>query len=259
VTCYQALDAERTYLLECSRKEECAFTAVEMWQQAVEMVLQSGASNRDYTALVDEEWQYRQYRELFRKRANEALTEDLEPGSLIGTDSEAVKRWLTGAAQRLQEMKNLERKTGSTSLAEKAEGKSLVHEDVWRLWEKDCLDAMNEEIEVKSLFSSRTRGVFKKDRKPTKEELLQQSKWVVEEMGSDRNFQAVNDKSWIWQMYCLLSKERRVMTMYPEYEAFMLGSVKRLEKSVHEQCLEKKINIFVYIDSHTFKMFMKCM
>jgi hypothetical protein len=51
-------------------------------------------------------------------------------------------------------------------------------------------------------------------------------------MGSDRNFQAVNDKSWIWKMYCLLSKERRVMTMYPEYEVFMLGSVKRLEKSV---------------------------
>jgi hypothetical protein len=94
---------------------------------------------------------------------------------------------------------------------------------------------MNEEIDVKSLFSSRTRGVFKQNRKPMKEELLQKSKWVVEEMGSDRNFQAVNDMSWIWQMYCLLSKERRVMTMYPEYEAFMLGSVKRLEKSVLEQ------------------------
>ena len=78
------------------------------------------------------------------------------------------------------------------------DGQSLIHEDVWRQWEKDCLDAMNEEIEVKSLFISRSRGTVKMDRKPTKEELLQQSKWVVEEMGSDRNFQAVNDKSWIW-------------------------------------------------------------
>jgi hypothetical protein len=131
---------------------------------------------------------------------------DLEPGSLIGTDTEAVKRWLTGAAQRLQEMKNLERKTGSTSLAEKAEGiegQSWVHEDVWRQWEKECLDAMSEDIEVKSLFSSRSRGVLKLDRKSTTEELLQQSKWVVEEMGSDRKLQAVKDKSWIWQMYCL--------------------------------------------------------
>ena len=157
--------------------------------------------NRDYTALVDEEWQYKQYRELFRKRADKALSMDLEPGSLIGTDTEAVKRWLTGAAQRLQEAKNLEGRSGSTSLAEKAEGiegQSLIHEDVWRQWEKECLDAMNEEIEVKSLFTSRSSGIFKKDRKPTKEELLQQSKWVVEEMGSNRNFQAVNDKSWIW-------------------------------------------------------------
>jgi hypothetical protein len=163
---------------------------------------------------------------------------DLEPGSLIGTDMDAVKRWLTGAAQRLQEAKNLKGRTGSTSLAEKAEGiegQSLIHEDVWRQWEKECLDAMNKEIEVKSLLISRSRGIFQKDRKPTKEELHQQSKWVVEEMGSNRKFQAVNDKSWIWQMHCLLSKERRVMTMYPEYEAFMLGSVKRLEKSVQEQ------------------------
>ena len=62
-----------------------------MWQQAVEMVQQSGADSREYTALVDEEWQYKQYRELFRKRAHKALSMDLEPGSLIGTDTKAVK------------------------------------------------------------------------------------------------------------------------------------------------------------------------
>jgi hypothetical protein len=107
VACYQALDAERISLSECTRKEQCTFTALEMWQQAVEMVQQSGADNREYTALVDEEWQYKQYRELFRKRANKALSMDLEPGSLIGTDADALKRWLTGVAQRLQEEKNL--------------------------------------------------------------------------------------------------------------------------------------------------------
>ncbi len=102
MACYQALDAERISLSECTRKEECAFTAVEMWQQAVEMVQQSDADNREYTALVDEEWQYQQYRELFKKRANKVLSTDTEPGSLIGTDPDAVKRRLTGAAQRLQ-------------------------------------------------------------------------------------------------------------------------------------------------------------
>ena len=157
---------------------------------------------------------------------------------MIGTHLDAVKRLLTGAAQRLQEKKNLDKRADSTSLAEKVvekESKSAIQEDVRRQSEKECYDAMNQEIEVKSLFSSRTRGAFKRDTKPTKEELLQQSKWVVEEMGPDRSFQAVTDKSWIWQMYCLLSKERRLMTMYPEYEAFMLGSVKRLEKSVYLQ------------------------
>jgi hypothetical protein len=153
---------------------------------------------------------------------------------MIGTNPDAIKRWITGAAQRLQEGKNLEGMAGSISRAEKAEGRerqSLHPEVKWRQWDKECLDAMNEEIDVKSLFTSRSNGILKKNRKPTNEELLQQSKRVVEEMGSNRDFRAVNDKSWIWQMYCLLSKERRMMTMYPEYEAFMLGSVKRLEKT----------------------------
>jgi hypothetical protein len=116
--------------------------------------------------------------------SNRALTMDTVPVPLIGTCPEAVKRWLTGAAQRLQEMKNLEIKTGSTSLA----GKDAIHEDVRRQWEKECHDAMNQEIEVKCLFSSRTKGVLKWDRRPTKEKLLQQSEWVVAEMGPDRNF-----------------------------------------------------------------------
>ena len=58
LACYQALDTKRSYLSVRSRKESCAFTVVEMWQQGVEMVRQSGGANRHYTALVDEEWQY---------------------------------------------------------------------------------------------------------------------------------------------------------------------------------------------------------
>jgi hypothetical protein len=94
-----------------ARVENCAFTVLEMWQQGVEMVRQSGGANRNYTALVDEEWQYQQYRELFRKRSERwALARDTPVTPLIGTCPESVKRWLTGAAQRLQETKNLEAK-----------------------------------------------------------------------------------------------------------------------------------------------------
>ncbi len=123
------------------------------------MVQQSGTGNRNYTALVEEEWQYQQYRKLFKKRADKVLSADSEQGahsSMIGTNPDAIKRWITGAAQRLQEGKNLEGMTGSISLAEKAEGRerqSLHPEVKWRQWDKECLDAMNEEIEVKSLFS----------------------------------------------------------------------------------------------------------
>ena len=121
MACYQALDAERSFLSGKRGKEECSFTAVEMWQQAVEMVRQSGAVNRNYTALVNEEWQYQQYRELFKKRSERAIANDAEPGAMVGTHPNAVKRWLTGAAQRLQEMKNLDKKAESASLADKSD------------------------------------------------------------------------------------------------------------------------------------------
>jgi hypothetical protein len=171
LACYQALDAERGYMSERSRKENCAFTVVEMWQQGVEMVRQSGGANRNYTALVDEEWQYQQYRELFRKRSEQwALTRDTPVAPLIGTCPESVKRWLTGAAQRLQEQKNLEvkeqGKSVSANLIEKAVeigGKSAIHADVWKRWEEEYYSAMDQEIEVKSLFRSRTRGSSKRD------------------------------------------------------------------------------------------------
>ncbi len=54
LACYQALDAERGYLFERTRRENCAFTVVEMWQQDVEMGRQSGGANKNYTALAEE-------------------------------------------------------------------------------------------------------------------------------------------------------------------------------------------------------------
>ncbi len=99
------------------------------------MVRQSGGANRIYTALVDEEWQYQQYRELFRKRTERwerAIDAPVAP--LMGTCPEAVKRWLTGAAQRLQAAKNLEAKeqgkSASVSLigeTGESAGKSTIH------------------------------------------------------------------------------------------------------------------------------------
>ncbi len=102
---------------------------------------------------------------------------------------------------------------------------------------------------VKGLFGARTRSFPKTDTRPTEEELHQQSKWVVEEMGPSRDFAAVNDKSWIWQMYCLLSEERRLRTTYQEYDIFMLGAVKRLEKGVHEEAQAKRIARIVEVNA----------
>ncbi len=46
---------------------------------------------------------------------------------------------------------------------------------------------MEREIEIKGLFKPKFRGVPTKVTRPAEEELLQQSKWVVEEMGPDRD------------------------------------------------------------------------
>jgi hypothetical protein len=100
---------------------------------------------------------------------------------------------------------------------------------------------MDQAILIKGLFKTRTRGFPWKSTAPTEEELRQQCQWAVDEMGLVRNFAAVNDKSWIWQMYCLLVEERRVQITYHEYETFMLGAVKRFEKSVQEEAQARRI------------------
>ncbi len=68
-------------------------------------------------------------------------------------------------------------------------------------------------------------------------------------MGLVRNFAAVNYKSWIWQMYCLLAEERRMQTTYQEYETFMLEAVKRLEKCVHEEAQAGRIARIVEVNA----------
>ncbi len=116
-------------------------------------------------------------------------------------------------------------------------------------WEEKCFNAMEEEILREKLFVSRGRGSSRVDTKPSKEELQEQSQWVVDEMGVARSFAAVKDKSWLWQMYCLLSGERRRITTYKQYETFMLGAVKRLEKGVLEE--EQAARVARIVDVYT--------
>ncbi len=103
--------------------------------------------------------------------------------------------------------------------------------------EEECYSAMDEEILRERLFISSSRGTPLKDTKPSKEELCLQSKWVVDEMGVGQNFAAVKDRSWVWQMYCLLSEERRRLTTYKQYEIFMLGV---LIQKARERCSRKR-------------------
>ncbi len=58
--------------------------------------------------------------------------------------------------------------------------------------------------------------------------------WTAEELGSKRDVAAVKDKSWIWKMYCLLSEDRRIQTLYPQYETLMLGAAERLEGKLRD-------------------------
>jgi hypothetical protein len=76
LACYQALDAKRSHQFERTGREKCSFAVVEMWQQGVEMVRQSGGADKNYMALVDEEWQHQQYCDIYKKRSDRAAAED---------------------------------------------------------------------------------------------------------------------------------------------------------------------------------------
>jgi hypothetical protein len=105
LACYLALEAEKNCLAPNMFKGDCVFTVMEMWQQCAEMVHQSGGDNKHFAALADEEWLDQQYRNLMMKRREQSLADDSEP---LRTVIEVIKRWIVGAAQRLQATKNLE-------------------------------------------------------------------------------------------------------------------------------------------------------
>jgi hypothetical protein len=188
----------------------------------------SGDNDRQY---AEEEWLLQRHLILMKKRTERAVLifDDSEPPH---TSLEIVERWLIGAAQRLQTSKNLESaKPGGSASARleklplKQSGTVLVNDAKRERLEKESYDALEEEVVIKRAFLKKQRSFPTQDTRPTKEGLLQQSKWMVDEMGLNRDTAAVRDKSWIWQMYCLLSKERRRLTTPTQYDAFMQGTV----------------------------------
>jgi hypothetical protein len=52
---------------------DCVFTVIEVWQQCVEMVRQSGGDNRHYAVLADEEWLNQQYRNLMNDEKKRSI------------------------------------------------------------------------------------------------------------------------------------------------------------------------------------------
>jgi hypothetical protein len=104
LACYLALEAEKNYLAPNMFSGDCEFTVMEMWQQCVELVRQSGGDDQQYVALVDEEWLNLQYCNLMRKRRAQSLVNDSEP---LRTVVRVIKRWVVGAARNLQATKNL--------------------------------------------------------------------------------------------------------------------------------------------------------
>jgi hypothetical protein len=180
------------------------------------------------------------------KRRVQAAEDD---GELILPALHVMHKWLIGTAQTLQTMKNQEA-VKSAETAPVLSKEEAAHSDNTdsandanrEQGEKECQEAMEEEIVVEQLFTSKARGSPQRDSKPSKAELEMLSRWVVEEMGRTRSFIAVNDKSWMWQMSCLLPAERRAVTTYKQCEVFMLGAVKkRLEKGVREREQEERV------------------
>ncbi len=210
LACYLALEAGKNHLAPRLFKGDCLFTTIELWQQCVEMVRQSRGKERHYESLTEEEWMYQQYQNLHARRGEErSAAKGINP---VTTSFEVIKRWLTGAAQRLQVSKNREGTVSGESTSEDSLKRS--REAVSIGLEKECYAALEGEVEIKGDILKRSRGGITRDTRPSKEELQQLSKWMAEEMGSKRDVVAVKDKSWIWQMYCLLSEDRRIQTLY---------------------------------------------
>ncbi len=147
--------------------------------------------------------------------------------------------WLTGAAQGLQVSKNREGTVSRESTSEDSLQRSREAASIGL--EKECYAALEGEVEIKGDFFKRSGGGITRDTRPSKEELQQLSKWMVEEIGSKKDVAAVKDKSWIWQMYCLLSEDRRMQTLYPQCKALMLEAAERLEGSqIARSCISSR-------------------
>jgi hypothetical protein len=178
--CYLALEAEKNCLAPNMFSGDCEFTVMEMWQQCVEIVRQSGGDDQQYVALVDEEWLVLQYCNLMRKRIEQSFADGSQS---LRTIEQVIKRWIVGAARRLQATKNLKSvKLGEASSPlskEKAVdtvSTGFINAGNRQQWEEECYNAMEEEILKERLFVSRARGASHLDAKPSKEELLEQSK-----------------------------------------------------------------------------------
>jgi hypothetical protein len=52
MACYQALEAEKNSLVPNMYDGDCVFTVMEMWQQCVEMVRQSGGDEKHYATYI---------------------------------------------------------------------------------------------------------------------------------------------------------------------------------------------------------------
>jgi hypothetical protein len=225
LACYLALEAEKNHLAPRLCKGDCLFTVIELWQQCVEVVRQSRGNERHHEASTEEDWMHQQYQNLHDRRQERSVADGIKPAM---TSLEVIKCWLTGAVQRLQVSKNREGTVSGESTSEDTLKRS--REAVSIGLEKECYDAALEgEVEIKGDFFKRSRGGITRDTRPSKEELQQLNKWMAEEMGSKRDVAAVKDTSWIWQMYCLLSEDRRIQTLYSQYETLMLGAAERLE------------------------------
>jgi hypothetical protein len=92
--------------------------------------------------LADEEWLDQQYCNLMKKRREQSLPDDSEP---LRTIAQVIKRWIVGAAQRLQATKNQEgvrpEETASVLSKEKAvdaESTGFIDDVDRKQWEREC-------------------------------------------------------------------------------------------------------------------------
>jgi hypothetical protein len=101
---------------------------------------------------------HQQYRNLLSRRGERSAAKGVNP---VTTSLEVIKRWLTGAAQRLQVLKNREGTISGELTSEDSLKKS--REAVSIGLEKECYAALEGEIGIKGDFFKRLRGGITRD------------------------------------------------------------------------------------------------